>query len=1048
MKKQLLILAVFLIWGPANVVDACTTFIISGRYTPDGRPVLYKHRDTGVTDNALAVFSDGKYNYTGLLNSDKSWNTELWGGFNSAGFAIMNSAAYNKNIGDTTSLVDQEGKIMKLALQNCATIDDFEKLLTDLPGPLGVDSNFGVIDAFGGAAYFETGNFTFEKIDANDPAAAPYGYLIRTNHAFTGPVDQGYGYIRYSTANEALYRAVAINRYDPQYLISNISRNLYHSLTGVNLRDELPEDSSREKFVYFEDFIPRYSSASAICVVGAKAGEDPSSTVMWTLCGFPLTTAAVPVWLTKDKTLPAAVSMKSDLHSPLCDAALMLKDKCFPVKRGSGSKYLNLTALANQRNTGILQLVERFEEEIFKKADELTRTSPGGKPDDKRITDFYKWLDDYITVSYRSLLRAETAHKQELPPEFLDPPREFSVMPFWFWNDTLKDEEIIRQIADFESHGVYGFVIHPRVGLPQNVKWLGPEMIRAMNVAISEAARRNMYVILYDEGMYPSGSSSGQVVEKNPGHAARGLAKIDLKEGEELRLEEGWKLITVANRPGNSRAAIIERPSGGLIRGLHYLNEGEERLREHSPPAGDLLNPDAVKSFISLVYDKYAREFGKYFGNTIMGIFTDEPSPLGRDAVRGMVPGNASLLPRIKKILGYDITPHLADLWYNDHPDSKRHRNDYHRAINICLEEIYYKRLGNWCFLHNISLMGHPAGSMDIGTQRYFQIPGQDLVWRYVEPGPKALEGQHSTMAKGASAAMIHNGYRRNSNELYGAYGHDLTWEEMLWLANWCFVRGHNLLIPHAFFYSVRGPRIDERPPDVGPNAAWWPDYKPYADACRRLSWLNTDSRHICDVAILCEATWLPDRAAKVLYRNQRDFNYLEIRHLREDAKTDSRGIHIGDMLYRALIVDSLSHIPPRVLPKLKKLAKHKHLILRNDSKLASVCNGALVYGSPGELMAAVSKITSPDIVLNPPSENIRFRHVEKDGDHYFMLFNEENSEVRTNISLEIEDSKPYTGQTREWIDPFSADTNIPETNETIYFRPYEMKLLRIAGKK
>ncbi len=756
MKKQLLILTIFLIYGSANIVDACTTFIISGRYTPDGKPVLYKHRDTGITDNALAVFSDGKYNYIGLFNSDKSWNTELWGGFNSAGFAIMNSVAYNKNIGDTTSLADQEGKIMKLALQNCATVGDFEKLLTDLPKPLGVDTNFGVIDAHGGAAYFETGNFSFEKIDANDPAAAPYGYLIRTNHAFTGPVDKGHGYIRYSTANEALYGAVAMNKYDPQYLISNISRNLRHSLTGVNLRDELPEDNMREKFVHFEDFIPRHSSASAICVVGAKAGEDPLCTVMWTLCGFPLTTAVVPVWLTEDKTLPAAVSMKDDLHSPLCDAALLLKDRCFPVKRGSGSKYLNLAALLNSRNTGILQLLETFENEIFKKAYELIRSAPGRKPDDKRIRDYYKWLDVHIADSYRSLSGFETAHKHNLPDEFIDPPREFSVMPFWFWNDTLRDAEIIRQIADFESHGVYGFVIHPRVGLPQNVKWLGPEMIRAMNVAISEAARRNMYVILYDEGMYPSGSSSGQVVEKNPAHAARGLAKIDLKEGEEPQLEEGWKLITIADRPGNNRTAVIERPSGGVIRGLHYLNEGEERLREHSPPAGDLLNPDAVTSFISLVYDKYAKEFGKYFGNTIMGIFTDEPSPLGRDAARGMVPGNASLLPRIKKILGYDITPHLADLWYNDHPDSERHRNDYHRAINICLEENYYRRLGNWCFLHNISLMGHPAGSMDIGTQRYFQIPAIYATWPYFAKLPGCLTGRqkHCTGTSGISTTL------------------------------------------------------------------------------------------------------------------------------------------------------------------------------------------------------------------------------------------------------------------------------------------------------
>ena len=229
------------------------------------------------------------------------------------------------------------------------------------------------------------------------------------------------------------------------------------------------------------------------------------------------------------------------------------------------------------------------------------------------------------------------------------------------------------------------------------------------------------------------------------------------------------------------------------------------------------------------------------------------------------------------------------------------------RAINICLEENYYRRLGNWCSDHGISLMGHPAGSMDIGAERYFQVPGQDLVWRYVEPGPKALEGQHSTMAKCASSAMLHLGLRRNSNELYGAYGHNLTYDEMEWLANWCFVRGQNLLFPHAFYYSIRGPRFDERPPDVGPNATWWNNYKSFADACRRLSWLNTDSKQVCSLAILCEANWLPDKSAKICYQNQRDFNYLEIGHLWEDSKIDEKGIHIAGMHYEALIIDTLS---------------------------------------------------------------------------------------------------------------------------------------------
>lgn len=624
---------------------------------------------------------------------------------------------------------------------------------------------------------------------------------------------------------------------------------------------------------------------------------------------------------------------------------------------------------------------------------------------------------------------------------FADPPREFSVMPFWFWNDTLSDAEIIRQIDDFEKHGVYGFVIHPRIGLPENIGWLSDEMIHFMEVAIREAARRKMYVILYDEGMYPSGSSSGQVVARNPDHAAKGLAKIDLKAGEEPALEEGMRLVTLLDRPGGERMAVVEKPSGGVIRGIHYIGEGSDRLREELPPAGDILNPDAVTSFIELVYERFAREFGSYFGTTILGIFTDEPSPLGRSSGRGIVPGNAALFSQINNILGYDIRPHLADLWYDDRPESWKHRADYHRAINVCLEQNYYKRLGDWCGEHGIALMGHPAGSMDIGTQRYFQMPGQDLVWRYVEPGPKALEGQHSTMAKCASSAMVHLGMLRNSNELYGAYGHELTWDEMVWLANWCFVRGHNLLIPHAFYYSIRGPRFDERPPDVGPNAAWWPRYKPYADACRRLSWLNTGSEQVCDVAILTDPTFLPWDAAKVLYQHQRDFNYLEIRHVWEDAATSGEGIHIAGMHYKVLIIDTLSYLPENAVPHLQTLADAGRLVFWQDSPFAGRFDGAVTARTPDELTAAVHGISAPDILLTPASAQIRYRHVTKAGEHYYLLFNEEEGEVTTSLSI------PVTGR-YEWLNPETAEATTAQPGEPVTFQTHELKLLRIIPGK
>ena len=624
---------------------------------------------------------------------------------------------------------------------------------------------------------------------------------------------------------------------------------------------------------------------------------------------------------------------------------------------------------------------------------------------------------------------------QNIPKQFIEPPREFSVMPFWFWNDTLKADEIVRQINEFEAHGVYGFVIHPRMGLPSNMKFLSPEMLGLMKVAIEEAAKRDMKVILYDEGSYPSGSCEGQVVARNPEHAARGIEKIDLKPGEKFQLEKGWKLVTTINRPEGNQMAVVEGPSNGHIRGLHWVDE--EKEKEDLPPAGDILNPEAVSSFIELVYDRFAENFSSYFGKTIIAIFTDEPNPLGRGSKKGMVPGNANLLPQINKILGYDFTPFFTELWYEDSSDWAKHRTDYHRAVAICLEENYYGRLGIWCEDHGIALTGHPAGSMDLGAQKYFQIPGQDLVWRYVEPGEKALNGEHSTMAKNASSAMVHLNRRRNSNELYGAYGHNLTYDEMVWLANWCFVRGQNLLYPHAFYYSVRGARFNERPPDVGPNAKWWDDYKPFADACRRLSWLNTDSRQVCEIAILGDANWLPDKSAKVLFQNQFDFNYLEINHLVSDANIDEQGVHLAGMNYKAVILDGLSHLPKEVIQALKKLEANKQLILFGESPFTSDFPNAVTAKNQEELKAAVNKLVKPDLLLNPSSENIRYRHVIKNGIHYYILFNEQETPVKTELKVPVKGNQ-------YWLDEFTAEALKVQINKPVDFEPHELKILMV----
>ncbi len=407
MKRMILI--VFLIGVLARVqLFSCTTAVISGKFTKDHRPLLWKHRDSGFLQNKLMYFSDGTYDYIGLVNSVDSLGKEVWAGSNSAGFAIMNAASYNLNIGDTTKLKDREGVLMKKALQQCATLQDFEQLLTDWPKPMGIEANFGVIDARGGAAYYETGNFTFTKIDANDPSVAPFGYIIRTNYSVTGKNNTGYGYIRFRTASELFNQAMAKGEISDRYILQKVDRSLFHSLTGTDLLKKGDKLSDKEDcFVPFQDYIPRYSSCATFLVHGVRTGQDVRQLTIWTLLGFQLTSVAVPVWIRGAQSIPSLLRANEKGVAPLCDLALKLKERCFPVKRGSGKKYLNLPAVWNQEGSGILQQLLPVENQIFHRTDQFLGRHKKGKISLKQLQTFYKRLTSLISSGYKNILSKE-----------------------------------------------------------------------------------------------------------------------------------------------------------------------------------------------------------------------------------------------------------------------------------------------------------------------------------------------------------------------------------------------------------------------------------------------------------------------------------------------------------------------------------------------------------------------------------------------------------------------------------------------------------------
>lgn len=338
---------------------ACTSAIISAEASASGRPLLWKHRDTSTTDNKVEFVpsEDGSFSYVALFNAVDRNLEEAWMGMNEAGFAVMNTASYNiKNDKVPEKQMDREGFVMTIALRSCRTLADFEELLRTLPRPMGVEANFGAIDAEGNGAYYETNNTDFVKFDLKD---APDGVLIRTNYSHSGRPNEGYGFIREDNAAHLILPEIK-NGITPEFLTETVSRSFYHDLRKADALE------SGERWAIDEDFIPRYKSTATIVIEGCRPSADASKLsrkdivneyVMWTGIGYPPCSEIVPVWCDESGVNSDLRGIQPGGTCRLGNLARQRRDQVFPAQRGGNSKYIDLQTLKNDEGSGFLQVL-------------------------------------------------------------------------------------------------------------------------------------------------------------------------------------------------------------------------------------------------------------------------------------------------------------------------------------------------------------------------------------------------------------------------------------------------------------------------------------------------------------------------------------------------------------------------------------------------------------------------------------------------------------------------------------------------------------------
>ena len=391
--------AVMTLTATAAAVFPCTLAVISGKATPDGRPLLWKNRDTSSFKNKMLAFSGDRFKGVALIDAEDTEGKEIWAGLNAAGLALMNSQA--DDLGAPGKDGADNGRFMRMALGRCASIAEFEALLQSTSGTYDLTANFGVIDAEGGACFFETGPASYRKFDARDPAVAPFGYIVRTNYAFTSPDPlQGGGFIRFERASHLFQTARGENRLTVKFILQDAARDLVHEkLHSFPMAAALPADAAAPLYIHTNDTINRNSSVAVAVFHGAPSRDKAYLATMWVVLGQPVTAVAVPFWPDAG-SVPAACG--GPATAPLNDFSRTLVAYLYPDIRGRMPQYLNLTRLRTYGGEGVLPKLLRIEDAVLEKTGRKLREWEARRPVDREVVAFQDEQSEWVFESLKA----------------------------------------------------------------------------------------------------------------------------------------------------------------------------------------------------------------------------------------------------------------------------------------------------------------------------------------------------------------------------------------------------------------------------------------------------------------------------------------------------------------------------------------------------------------------------------------------------------------------------------------------------------------------
>ena len=91
---------------------------------------------------------------------------------------------------------------------------------------------------------------------------------------------------------------------------------------------------------------------------------------------------------------------KEKENSLMCDMALELKAKVFPIKRGNGEKYFNFNLIYNPEGTGYMQQLRPVEDAIFEITEKFVKENNDKDYNKQAFDNLYNEIFKEIETAY------------------------------------------------------------------------------------------------------------------------------------------------------------------------------------------------------------------------------------------------------------------------------------------------------------------------------------------------------------------------------------------------------------------------------------------------------------------------------------------------------------------------------------------------------------------------------------------------------------------------------------------------------------------------